>query len=347
MPKGERFVAVDVEGALAATVAQGRARRRRSVAIAGICASLGLAGVVAVLVSQAGQSGDARVAAGPSVALPPDPEPGDPAVWVIDPENPPSASSSTITALVTRLGCHGGETGHVLRPGVDVRDDAVVLTFTVEATGDGFFTCPGNNQVSHLVDLGQELGNRSLIDGACVSSELAAGTERCSDEGVRWVPAATRRDLSVAPPTPQDEELIRTFLAFAADPGPESAALVGFADVVHLGLGNTLRVELDRAQLADARKWSIEVEADELFRAGGGPFSALDIASRSTGDVQVSLGPHPHCASPPMPAPVEVAALRRVSAQGTSDSCLSWWTVDLFVTPEGEVAAVTLDLWEP
>jgi hypothetical protein len=42
--------------------------------------------------------------------------------------------------------------------------------------------------------------------------------------------------------------------------------------------------------------------------------------------------------------------MRRVSVQpaaGSIDSCLDWFTVDLFVTRSGEVAAVTLDLWEP
>lgn len=77
---------------------------------------------------------------------------------------------------------------------------------------------------------------------------------------------------------------------------------------------------------------------------------SLEVPTAEARDVVVSVGPHPHCASPPVPAPAEVASLRRVSVQPSpesGDSCLSWWTVDLFLTPEGEVAAVTLDIWEP
>jgi hypothetical protein len=28
-------------------------------------------------------------------------------------------------------------------------------------------------------------------------------------------------------------------------------------------------------------------------------------------------------------------------------TCIIWWTVDAFVDANGEIAAVTLDLWEP
>jgi len=49
-----------------------------------------------------------------------------------------------------------------------------------------------------------------------------------------------------------------------------------------------------------------------------------------------------------MPPPDQVAALRRISIQPTStDSCLEWWTVDLFLTDIGSMAAVTIDVWEP
>jgi len=43
-----------------------------------------------------------------------------------------------------------------------------------------------------------------------------------------------------------------------------------------------------------------------------------------------------------------VADLRRVSVLPRDmESCLQWWTVDLFLTLDGKIAAVTLDLWEP
>jgi hypothetical protein len=65
-------------------------------------------------------------------------------------------------------------------------------------------------------------------------------------------------------------------------------------------------------------------------------------------EMQVTVGPHNLCASPPVAAPGELAGLRRVSVQPVGDiSCLLGWTVDLFLTDEGRIAGVTLDLGEP
>ncbi|OGO73385.1 MAG: hypothetical protein A3G84_05105 [Chloroflexi bacterium RIFCSPLOWO2_12_FULL_71_12] len=85
------------------------------------------------------------------------------------------------------------------------------------------------------------------------------------------------------------------------------------------------------------------------FRGRSGPFSALELLARRE-PTTVWVGPHPHCASPPAPPPTDFASLRRVSVQPSQprdDTCLSWWTVDLFVSVDGRVAAVTLDLWDP
>jgi hypothetical protein len=64
--------------------------------------------------------------------------------------------------------------------------------------------------------------------------------------------------------------------------------------------------------------------------------------------MQVTVGPHDLCASPPVAAPPERGGLRRVSVQPVGDiPCLMGWTVDLFLTDEGRIAAVTLDFGEP
>lgn len=84
-------------------------------------------------------------------------------------------------------------------------------------------------------------------------------------------------------------------------------------------------------------------------RQSPGPFSALDVAARAQNPI-VSVGEHPHCASPPVPPPDDVADLMRVSVQPDIeqiDSCLQWWTVDFFINQAGQIEAVTLDLWEP
>ena len=140
-------------------------------------------------------------------------------------------------------------------------------------------------------------------------------------------------------------------MEFALDPSPATAAEVPFAaGGVSIGLGPDLLDQVPVDQLADPDSWVLE---PEVFRAYVPPFSALATVGRrpdSAGQSQVSVGPHPHCASPPQPHPIEVAELRRVSfqpAEGSIDSCLMWFTVDLFVNGDGEVVAVTLDIWEP
>ena len=111
-----------------------------------------------------------------------------------------------------------------------------------------------------------------------------------------------------------------------------------------------LMTHVPREQIADPDSWVLE---PKVFRAYVPPFSALVTVERHPevrDDVEVSVGPHPHCAAPPQPAPELVAGLRRVSfqpAEASIDSCLMWFTVDLFVNEDGEVVAVTLDIWEP
>lgn len=108
----------------------------------------------------------------------------------------------------------------------------------------------------------------------------------------------------------------------------------------NLGLADRLLTSWTPAQLADPATWTLDVES---FRVG--PFSALQQLSRLEA-AQLSVGPHPHCVSPSIPAPVEVAHLRRVSVQPREfDSCLQWFTVDLFVDANG--AAHAVDLYEP
>ena len=100
------------------------------------------------------------------------------------------------------------------------------------------------------------------------------------------------------------------------------------------------------SELRDPEAWKINVG---YFRAYDGPFSALRLLTDERGvPLQVSLGPHPHCVSPPVPPPQRVAALRRVSVQpSNAETCLLWFSVDAFVDDLGEVRAVTLDAWEP
>jgi hypothetical protein len=97
-------------------------------------------------------------------------------------------------------------------------------------------------------------------------------------------------------------------------------------------------------ELRHKRSWKLNPPGGD-FRAGVGPFSALDLLAERNVPLVFSVGPHRHCVSPPVPPPPEVASLRRISVQpGKIASCLQWFTVDAFMTRDGEIRAITLDM---
>lgn len=165
---------------------------------------------------------------------------------------------------------------------------------------------------------------------------------------------ATGTDVTAA-----DVKLADAFVAFATDPGPATAeALPLSPDGVRLGLGEKLLRDAPTGDVAITDSW--ELAADGYFRGYVGPFSALRAleehvngeltseAGRTSNEVTVSIGPHPHCASPPVPAPPGLGTRRRVSLQPAGvESCLQWFSVDLYLDDQGQIVAVTLDLWEP
>lgn len=109
------------------------------------------------------------------------------AVWSVDPNDPPIRQSESFTAMVTRLGCNGGQTGEVLTPTIAVEAERIVVTFAVAPLPEGMYTCPGNDQVRVLVELEEPIGSRELLDGACLSGE-AVSTSFCETGAVRWEP---------------------------------------------------------------------------------------------------------------------------------------------------------------
>jgi heat shock protein HslJ len=111
-----------------------------------------------------------------------------------------------------------------------------------------------------------------------------------------------------------------------------------------LGLGANVLATRSADELTDPNTWQLDLEA---FRGYVGPFSALELLGNAD-QITTLVGPHDHCASPPAPIADELQGLRHLSIQPTGiDSCLQWWTVDIFVDDAGVVAGITLDLWEP
>ena len=113
---------------------------------------------------------------------------GDAAVWVLGPDPRLAPSAATFTALVSRLGCNDGVTGEVLPPEIQRSGTEVVVTFRVRPKQDGAASCPSNNDVAFDVDLGEPLGDRALVDGACLPGGAAVTTASCVDGPTRFRP---------------------------------------------------------------------------------------------------------------------------------------------------------------
>jgi hypothetical protein len=152
---------------------------------------------------------------------------------------------------------------------------------------------------------------------------------------------------------PEEQRVIEDLVAFAQAPDADRLSLLPFADEVALGLGESLVAHRSTSDLLAPAAWALEANT---FRGRSGALSAIDTLAEwnvnAAGilirEMQVTVGPHEHCASPPVPAPADLAGLRRVSVQPVGEvPCLLWWTVDLFLTDDGRIAAVTLDLYEP
>jgi hypothetical protein len=90
-------------------------------------------------------------------------EPG-PATWRIDPADPPSAESTTVSVLLTERACAGGRSpeGRILPPDVVYHADRIVISLSARSwPGD----CPSNPEHRLTVELDQPIGDRVLADG--------------------------------------------------------------------------------------------------------------------------------------------------------------------------------------
>lgn len=124
--------------------------------------------------------------------IPTDEIAGDTATWTVGGDVPPSSLSASFTAMVTRLDCSDGVTGQVLDPVIEAGADQVVITFSVAPLDPALeYTCPSNDAAPVSVRLDEPLGERTLVDGACLGDSAASQTAACETGSVRWQPAAT------------------------------------------------------------------------------------------------------------------------------------------------------------
>ncbi len=153
-------------------------------------------------------------------------------------------------------------------------------------------------------------------------------------------PTGTPRETATA----DDARIVAALVAFAKARDARTFAAVPLADPVGLALDDQIPLERPAAALARPDGWVIDVKE---FQGYVGPFSALDLLARDV-PTTITVGPHPHCASPQRQTPAALAGLRRLGVQPKDvDTCLKWWAVDLYVSPAGRITTVSLDLWSP
>jgi len=76
----------------------------------------------------------------------------------------------------------------VLQPTVELSASRIVVTFTTAPLPPGGYTCLGNKPVSVVVRLGEPIGARRLVDGACRAGSQASTTAFCIQSATRWKP---------------------------------------------------------------------------------------------------------------------------------------------------------------
>jgi hypothetical protein len=159
------------------------------------------------------------------------------------------------------------------------------------------------------------------------------------------------------PPTGADLSVVAALSALAEEPGTASAQALPLAEDVQLGLGSRLLTTVPVEDLGDPDAWWVE-HPDGLFRGAIGPFSALHVLGNHVEDhavngdqhLDVTVGGHDRCAGPPDGPPPGLQNLRRVAVQPSPEvyeSCLTWFSVDVYLDSSDRIRAITLDLWEP
>lgn len=309
---------------------------------------------------------------------------------VLGPFREPVTSDDAAPPQVSRLhGFEPGEVRRLPDAGaaqayVASAGDQVCLVLALPAGADEWSTASGCTTLDDFAARGLPL-SLEVADGAgrgTASAFLVPDVFRAPDEG--WVSAASNLwvpehslsgpadsgDPGTADPdagddptdradaTANDVALIDAVVRFAQQPDRGTGHALPLAPGgVDLGLGPTLVRTLPAELVSDPEAWLLETDG---FRARSGPVSALTVlqehlaepdgAQRLGTGLQTSVGEHPHCASPPVPAPVGLGDARRVSVQpadGSITTCLAWFSVDLFLADDGTVVAITVDLYEP
>lgn len=87
--------------------------------------------------------------------------------WILDPAaGLPGPEATTFTALVTETECTGGQAmgARLLPPSITYGGDSVLVVFAARPLDLGMATCPSNPPSRVVVELGEPLGERMLLD---------------------------------------------------------------------------------------------------------------------------------------------------------------------------------------
>ncbi len=99
----------------------------------------------------------------------------------------PSPQDTALQVGVVRADCAGGKTGQVTGADVQLGAQQVVVGVFVEELAEGAYSCPSNDTVPYTLELGEALGERELVDGACLDAQYES-SPACGNGGLRYQP---------------------------------------------------------------------------------------------------------------------------------------------------------------
>ena len=178
-------------------------------------------------------------------------------------------------------------------------------------------------------------------DGLASGEYLLTLVQQGVEEGIEYdVPFTVPARTDAETVTDSDLAVTDALRAFARTLAGGDGAIPPWADELTISLG------VDHEAVVDpdiAEGWVIAVEE---WNGYVGPFDVLGPLRDESGITTTSVGPQPHCASPPLDIPWESARQLTIQPAGIS-SCLEWYAISLFLNDAGEIEHVMLDLWEP
>lgn len=107
---------------------------------------------------------------------------GDPATWQLIVPDDVTSDSTTLEVEVTRADCANGVTGELLAPVITYQATQVIIRIDAEPSALETANCMSNDAVPVTVTLSEPVGQRKLIDGACLSTDAKRSVECLSSE---------------------------------------------------------------------------------------------------------------------------------------------------------------------